>query len=72
MEEEKKPPLGVKPYYIFYTARIAELTQAMLRCTIVDPRRALLYLQEIAALQTVINTLAKTYKEYHEEQEAAE
>ena len=69
MAEKEKPPIGVKPYYIFYTSRIAELTKAMLRCTLVEPERAMLYIQEIAILQTVIKTLADSYAETQKAQE---
>jgi hypothetical protein len=63
MAEREKPPLGVKPYYIFYSERIIDLTKALLRCTLSDPERACLYAVEISMLEMCIKTLAEQYSQ---------
>lgn len=63
MAEREKPPLGVKPYYIFYSERIIDLTKALLRCTLSDPERAVMYSVEISMLEMCIKTLAEQYSQ---------
>lgn len=63
MAEREKPPLGVKPYYIFYSERIIDLTKALLRCTLSDPERAVMYSIEISMLEMCIKTLAEQYSQ---------
>ena len=63
MAEREKPPLGVKPYYIFYSERIIDLTKALLRCTLSDPERAVMYSVEIYMLEMCIKTLAEQYSQ---------
>ena len=63
MAEREKLPLGVKPYYIFYSERIIDLTKALLRCTLADPERALMYSLEISMLEMCIKTLAEQYSQ---------
>ena len=72
MAEREKPPLGVKPYYIFYSERIIDLTKALLRCTLADPERAFMYSIEISMLEMCIKTLAEQYSNLEGAKEEAE